>query len=158
MTAFGKYVRTILDQAGDEARVDRSATIEAHHVLLAIAAQPETAAGHVLASAGLDHRALREALDREFEHSLSAAGVSPASFDFPRPSDDPERATHLGASVRLALERGVTGVRKDPRPEHLLLGILQAQVGTVPRVLALAGIDRAVLMERVRHTLTDKGQ
>ena len=60
--------------------------------------------------------------------------------------------------MRLALERGVTGVRKDPRPEHLLLGILQAQVGTVPRVLALAGIDRAVLMERVRHTLTDKGQ
>jgi ATP-dependent Clp protease ATP-binding subunit ClpA len=156
MTAFGKYVRAILDQAGREAQLDRSTTVEAHHVLLAISVQPETTAGQVLTSVGLDHRAIRHALDHEFEHSLSAVGVSLAAFDLPRPSADPERAPHLGASVRLALERGVAGVRNDLQPAHVLLGILQARVGTVPRALALAGIDQADLIARVRRTLTEE--
>jgi len=153
MRTFRKYVRTILEQAGREAQVDRSATIEAQHVLLAIATRPETAAGQVLASVGLPHQAIRDALDREFEHSLSAAGVALEAFALPKPSDSAEPATRLGASVRQALERGVAGVCKDPQPAHLLLGILQAQVGTVPRALALAGIDRAALMQRVGQLL-----
>jgi ATP-dependent Clp protease ATP-binding subunit ClpA len=153
MTTFSRYLRGILDRAGREARADRSTAIEAQHVLLAIAARPETPPGQVLASAGLDHRAVREALDREFEHSLNAAGVSRAGVELPPPSDDPGRVTQLGASVRLAMERGVAGVPRDPQPAHLLLGILQAQVGTVPRALALAGVDRAGLAVRVRQTL-----
>jgi D-alanyl-D-alanine carboxypeptidase len=157
MTEFGTYLRTVLDQAGREAQRGSSATIEAQHVLLAIAAQPETMAGRILVAVGLDHRAIGAALDREFEHSLSAAGVSLAAFDLGRPSGDPARVSHLGASVRLALERGVAGVRSGPRPAHLLLGILRAQVGTVPRALALAGIDRADLLVRVRQALGDEG-
>jgi len=35
----------------------------------------------------------------------------------------------------------------------VLLGILRADVGTVPRALALAGIDRAGLAERTRRAL-----
>jgi hypothetical protein len=46
----------------------------------------------------------------------------------------------------------MAGVR-DPRPEHLLLGILQAGHGAVPRALALAGIDRGDLLARVQRTL-----
>jgi hypothetical protein len=34
-----------------------------------------------------------------------------------------------------------------------LLGILQAEVGTVPRALALAGFDRTALIARVLETL-----
>jgi D-alanyl-D-alanine carboxypeptidase len=37
---------------------------------------------------------------------------------------------------------------------HLLLGILRAEIGTVPRALALAGIDRAHLVLRVEQALT----
>ena len=156
MTSFKKYVGAILEQAAREAQLDRSTTIEAQHVLLAIAKQPEATPGDVLLSAGLDHRAIRAALDREFEHSLSAAGVSLASFELPRPTSAPERATSLGASVKQALGRGVDGIRrgKDLQPAHLLLGILQAEVGTVPRALALSGIDRAELLRRVRQTLS----
>jgi ATP-dependent Clp protease ATP-binding subunit ClpA len=153
MTGFGRYLREILDEAGRQARSDGSATLEAQHVLLAIAGQPGTPAGMVLTSVGLDQPALRQALDREFEQSLAVAGVSTTPFDLPRPSPDPDRATQLGASVKLALERGVAGVRRDPRPEHLLLGILCAQVGTVPRALALAGVDQADLIARLRHTI-----
>jgi ATP-dependent Clp protease ATP-binding subunit ClpA len=160
MSAFSKYVRSTLEQAGQEAQLDRATTIEAQHVLLAIAAQPELPAAQVLKSVGLDRRAIRDALDREFEHSLRAAGVSLEAFALPPPASAPEPATQLGASVKNALERGVTGVRKskDLQPSHLLLGILLAEVGTVPRALALARIDRADLMLRLRQTLADKGK
>ncbi|HXA60165.1 MAG TPA: Clp protease N-terminal domain-containing protein, partial [Streptosporangiaceae bacterium] len=96
MTVFGKYLQTIIDQGMDEAQKDGSATVEAQHLLLAIAAEPQPSTHHVLAWAGLDRQAIRDALDREFEHSLSAAGVSLASFDLPRPSNAPERPTRLG--------------------------------------------------------------
>jgi len=158
MSAFSKYVRSTLEQAGREAQLDRVTTIEAQHVLLAIAAQAELPAALVLSSVGLDRRGVREALDRELEHSLSAAGVSLNAFDLPRPLSSPEPAKQLGASVKHALERGVTGVKgKDLRPAHLLLGILLAEVGTVPRALSLAGIERADLILRVRQTLAEKG-
>lgn len=156
MTTFKKYVGAILEQAAGEAQLDRSPTIEAQHVLLAIVARPEATAGDVLISAGLDPRAIRAALAREREHSLSAAGISLGAFDLPRPTSAPERATNLGVSVKHALGRGVDGIRKgkDLRPGHLLLGILQAEVGTVPRALALSGIDRDDLLQRVRQTLS----
>jgi ATP-dependent Clp protease ATP-binding subunit ClpA len=159
VSAFGTYVHTIIEQAGHHASRDGSATIEAQHLLLAIAAQQGTTAHQVLTSVGLDQQAIREALDLEFEHSLRAAGVSLAAFDLPQPSSDPERSARVGASAKLALERGVAAAarKKDLQPAHLLLGVLEARVGTVPRALALAGIDQADLTARVGQTLTKKG-
>ncbi|MER5323016.1 Clp protease N-terminal domain-containing protein [Streptosporangium roseum] len=159
MAAIDHYINTIIDQGAHEAHTDGSATIEAHHLLLAIAAERGTTTHQALISAGLDHRAIRDALDREFEHSLNAAGVS-AAFDLPRPSSAPELPSQLGASARLALERGFASVarKKDLQPAHLLLGILQAEVGTVPRALALAGIDQADLKARVLRTLTNAAE
>jgi ATP-dependent Clp protease ATP-binding subunit ClpA len=159
VTTFGAYVHTIIEQGGHQAGRDGSATIEAHHLLLAVAAQRGTTAHQVLTSVGLDQQAVREALDREFEHSLSAVGVSRAAFDLPEQSSDPGRPARIGASAKLALERGVAAAarRKDLQSAHLLLGILEADAGTVPRALALAGIDRADLAARVRRALTDEG-
>jgi ATP-dependent Clp protease ATP-binding subunit ClpA len=159
VNAFGTYVHTIIDQAGHHASKDGSATIEAQHLLLAIAAQQGTTAHQVLTSVGLDQQAIHDALDLEFEHSLRAAGVSLAAFDLPQPSSDPERSARVGASAKLALERGVAAAaarKKDLRPAHLLLGILEARVGTVPHALALAGIDQADLTARVRRALTNQ--
>ncbi|MEO8179084.1 MAG: Clp protease N-terminal domain-containing protein [Deltaproteobacteria bacterium] len=150
---FDKYLRTILEQAGHEAERDGSSTIEAQHLLLAIAGRTETSESRLLSSVGLDPGGIREALDREFEHSLAAAGVSLEAFHLPRPPSAPEAARQLGASVRYALERGLAGVRKSPQPAHLLLGILQAELGTVPRALGLKGLDRAGLVGRIQQTL-----
>jgi D-alanyl-D-alanine carboxypeptidase len=159
VTTFGTYVHTIIEQAGDQASEDGSATIEAQHLLLAVAAQQGTTAQQVLTSVGLDQQAIRKALDREFEHSLRAAGVSGAAFDLPQPSSHPARSARIGASAKLALERGVAAAarKQDLQPAHLLLGILQARVGTVPRALAQAGIDQADLTARVRQVLTTQG-
>lgn len=54
--------------------------------------------------------------------------------------------------------RGVTAAarRNALRPAHLLLGIVEAQVGTVPRALALAGIDQPDLRARVLQTLNNE--
>lgn len=153
-TAFDRYLHAVMGRAEHEAREDGSTTVEAPHLLLAVAADPEPTTGRALAAVGLDERAVRAALDREFEHSLSAVGVSATRFDLPAPSRVPSHPG-LGTSARLAVERGVAAGpgRKDLHPAHLLLGILSAQVGTVPRALALAGVDRADLVARVRHEL-----
>jgi ATP-dependent Clp protease ATP-binding subunit ClpA len=158
VSAIDHYINAIIEQAEVEAKQDGSAVVEAHHLLLAIAAHEGTAAHRALASAGLDRQALRDALDREFEHSLSAAGVSLASYGVPQSSPDPKRRVSVGASVRLALERGFAYAtrKKDLRPAHLLLGILGAEVGTVPRALAQTGADRTELIAHVRRTTANE--
>ena len=158
MTTFGTYVHTVIEQAGHHAGEDGSATIEAQHLLLAVAAQQGTTAHQVLTSVGLDQQAIHEALEREFDHSLRAAGVSRAAFNLPQPSGDPEPSARIGASAKLALERGVAAAarKQDLQSAHLLLGILEAGAGTVPRALALAGIDQADLTARVRQALADE--
>jgi D-alanyl-D-alanine carboxypeptidase len=152
VTAFDQYLRAILQQAGREAHAEGSTTIEAQHILLAMAGRSDTEVGRLLVSLGLDPTALRAALAREFERALRDAGVS-LDAALPRQGEAAVPAGHLGASVRLVLERGLDGVRHAPRPEHLLLGVLLAEVGTVPRALALAGFDRAALLARVRQAL-----
>ena len=159
MSSFDKYLHTIIVRAQHEACEDGSATVEAQHLLLAIAGAAEPSTRPVLESVRLDQDAVRGALEREFEQSLSVAGVSNAAYDLPRPSRLAIRPA-LGTSAKLALERGFARVsrKKDLRPAHVLLGILAAQVGTVPRALALAGIDREDLAARVGQALaTEKG-
>jgi D-alanyl-D-alanine carboxypeptidase len=160
MPTVGRNIQALIHQAGREAQQDGSAAIEAQHLLLALAAGQDAITHQVLTAAGLDRRTIRDALDREFTHSLSAVGVSLAAFGLPRPDSAAKRPTQLGASARLALERGSTsGPRtRDQWPAHLLLGILRAEVGTVPRALALAGIDWAGLAERVRQALAGTGE
>ncbi|GAA2282373.1 MULTISPECIES: Clp protease N-terminal domain-containing protein [Kitasatospora] len=157
MSAIDGYLHAIIVRAIQEAREDGSATIEAHHLLLAIAADNEATTHRILTTAGLDRRAVRDALDWEFEHSLRAVGVSPAACALPRPSPVSGQPK-IGASARLALERSFASVRrkKELRPAHLLLGILQAQVGTVPRALALAAVDQDQLVNRVQQALSSE--
>ncbi|MFI6733980.1 Clp protease N-terminal domain-containing protein [Nonomuraea sp. NPDC050451] len=155
MSAIDHYINDVILHGETEARQDGSAAIEAHHLLLGIAAQEGTAAHEILTSAGLDRQAIRDALDREFEHSLGTAGVSLASFGLPAATPDPDRRVSLGASGRLCLERGFAHAKrkKDLRPGHLVLGILEAEVGTVPRAFALAGVDLAALTTRLQQAL-----
>lgn len=151
MAAIDHYMNAIILRGEEEAKADGSAAIEAHHLLLGIAAEQDAATHEVLTAVGLDRQAIRDALDKEFEQSLGAAGVSLADFDLPRASAPAERRIQLAASAKLAFDRAISHAprKKDLQPTTLLLGIVQAQVGTVPRALALAGIDRADLIARL---------
>lgn len=57
MTSFDKVLREVRKRGADEARADGSEKVEAQHLLLAIAAYPDTAVQRVLESAGLNRDA-----------------------------------------------------------------------------------------------------
>jgi ATP-dependent Clp protease ATP-binding subunit ClpA len=154
MSSFDHYLNRILAAAATEAHADGSAVIEAQHLLLAIARDGSPA----LTAAGLDHAAVRAALDREFARSLAAAGVH-VDGGLPRATPLPEGSPQLGATAKAALERGFAAAqrKRDCRPGHVLLGILLSPVGTVPRALELAGATRAGLAEDVRREIAGGG-
>lgn len=153
MTPFDKYLHAVIMRADQEAREDGSPTVEAQHLLLAVAGEQEPTTRELLAAAGLDRDAVHAALEQEFVRSLSAVGVSSTAYDLPPASWRPAHPK-MGTSGKLALERSFsTSRKKDLRPAHVLLGILLAQAGTVPRALALAGVDQEDLTNRVRQSL-----
>jgi ATP-dependent Clp protease ATP-binding subunit ClpA len=127
-----------------------SPTLEAEHLLLALAdCEP------ALADVGLDHDGVLAALQAERERSLLAVGISAGDFDLP---PAPVTRPRIAASTKVALERAVraAAARSDKRIAggHLLLGVLAAEAGTVPRALEIAGVDRAELRDRAAASLS----
>lgn len=138
-----------------EARRDCARFIEAEHMLLALAADTESAAGRLLAEAGLNHARLEAALIDEQRHSLGYAGMKPLAQNSAGVSEV-NRPVSLGTSAKTALRRAIherhreRGRRRRLGSGDLLVGLLLAELGTVPRALALAGIDREALVARAR--------
>jgi ATP-dependent Clp protease ATP-binding subunit ClpA len=140
-----------------EAKRDRAEFIEAEHMLLALAADRDGDAAKVLKESGLDHGKLASALQEEHRRTLAFAGMS-------APSNELVEATALessltfGTSAKTALRRALMASRGDHRRRprlrgtDLLVGILQAELGTVPRALAIAGVDRAALLSSTRRS------
>jgi len=151
---FVKEARDVAAGAHEEARAHGSSTVEAEHVLLALARDSGGHAGEVLARAGLDHAAVVEALESEFERTLATVGVSVGALGTP-PAVPFAGRPRFGASATAALERAleVARDRGDRRIEsaHILLGVLRAREGTVPRALRGAGVDPAALAADI-HT------
>jgi len=151
---FAREARDAVAAGREEARAAGSATVEAEHVLLALAAPRSGLAGKVLAAAGLGPRELRGALDAEWERGLRAAGVTMA---VPPPAAPSPRTPRWGASAKGALERSLVAAqaRGDRRigSGHVLLGVLGAREGTVPRALAGAGITPGELAARAGAAL-----
>ena len=147
---FAKTSREVVEAAYQEARAAGSPTIEAEHLLLALTRDPEMA--DLL---GIDHDGLADALDVEFAAALDVVGVSADTYGLPPASPSTKQA--MGTSGKLALERAIklAAMRRDKRlePAHLVLAVVKAEHGTVPRALALAGIDRTAVADRVAATL-----
>lgn len=145
----------VLRGAEAQARSSGSPTIEAEHLLLALAA--EGPVGRLLAEYGIDVQGIHEALARELERSLAAVGVELADHPLPRAPTAPRRRPKLATSSRQALVRAVGLARgRDERritAPHLLCGVLQAELGTVPRALDLARVDRAALRASAERLL-----
>jgi hypothetical protein len=114
----------------------------------------------LLADAGLTRDAIRAALDREWEQSLGVAGVAIAVDELP--SATPGRGRHLaiGESAKLVLKRGIDRARKVGAKRitaiHILLGLLEANLGRVPRALELAGVDRAALHAKAIQAIVEE--
>jgi ATP-dependent Clp protease ATP-binding subunit ClpA len=145
---FTREARAVVKEADGEARRLGSRTIEAEHMLLALAGREPL---------GLDRDGILRALEAERERSLMAVGISAGDFDLP---PAPVTRPRMAASAKVALERSLRAslARSDRRIEagHILLGVLAAEAGTVPRALALADIDRDELRTRTAAWL-DRG-
>ena len=153
---FTRQARAVVIEAEAQARALGDATIEAEHLVLAMTREdPPTAARSALGDVGLDHDALEEALVAERDRSLAAVGISAGDFDVYGSS--PAGRPRMAASAKAALERAlrISLVRADRRigAGHILLGVLQAEAGTVPRALAQAGVERDDLRSRVEAAL-----
>jgi ATP-dependent Clp protease ATP-binding subunit ClpA len=153
-----KDVRAILVRAARaEARRDGSRTIEAEHVLLAVAAREDSPAARLLAEAGLTEDAIRAALNREWEQSLAVAGIAVQAGLLPEATPDRDRDPQIGESTKLVLRRGM-----DAPPKigpggfglmRILVGLLDTDRGRVARALQAAGVDRANLRARAGAAL-----
>ena len=151
-----KEARLVIVQAMEEARALGSPTVEAEHMLLALSRRTGDPAGIALGEAGLDHAAVSDALESERERTLAAVGVSASDFDLP-PVAPAKSAPGWGTSAKLSLQRALNAAaeRGDKRlaPAHLLVGLLLAEAGTVPRALEHAGVVPAELERRTRLAL-----
>jgi hypothetical protein len=141
-----------------EARNQGARFIEAEHMLLALAASAGTDAGRLLIESGLDHDRLAAALRAEHRQSLAFAGIQ-APEEGRAEAAERDRHISMGTSAKAALGRALHARHRErPRRGHrghlegidVLIGVLQAELGTVPRALALAGVDRAALIARAR--------
>ena len=143
---FAGEARAVVVRAQDEARAAASPTIEAEHLLLALARDHP-----VLVEAGLDREAVTSALEDERRHSLAAVGVELDDFAArpPRPlGREPRFATSAKTALHRALEAATATRSRRIGPGQVLAGVLRAEVGTVARALALAGADREALADR----------
>ncbi len=145
---FTKDARAAVHTAVSDAKATGQSTVEAEHLLLALATRPE------LQSLCLDREQLVEALIEEERRSLSTVGLSAADYQQPR-SPSRARQPRFGASSKLALHRGVklaqlSGGRRFTS-QDLLAGVLAAEHGRVPRALDLAGINVDELRTRIRR-------
>jgi len=153
---FAKDARRLAAAAQQTARDLGSPAVEAEHLLMALTERPGTELAELLADAGLDRSGIHDALEAESERSLAAVGISAQAFDLPAPRAA-EAEPRWAASAKLAMERSlkIAVARKDHRIEsaHVLLGVLDASHGTVPRALEQAGVDREALGSRVAAAL-----
>jgi ATP-dependent Clp protease ATP-binding subunit ClpA len=137
---FTKDARRVVKEAQEQARRRGDRSIEAEHLLLALDVP------------GLLRDEIAGALDAEEERALAAVGVSRHDFDLPAPAPNP-RNLPFGTSAKAALERALRAAveRRDSRIEerHVLLGVLGATEGRVPRALRIAGAEPSELADIV---------
>jgi ATP-dependent Clp protease ATP-binding subunit ClpA len=144
---FTKDARAVVLTAAQEVARSRGAdAVAAEDLLLALATHPS------LLRVGLDRDQIAEALCREEERSLAGVGIASGGFDTPAERRE-ARKPALATSAKLALQRALTAARgagdRRIQAHHLLLGVLAAEHGRVPRALQLAGIDVAELRTRI---------
>jgi D-alanyl-D-alanine carboxypeptidase len=144
---FSREARAVVERAVTEASYLGADSVEAEHLLLALTE-----------ISGIARATLVAALKREQEQALAVVGVRAGDYDAPARRPGGLRGK-FGTSAKLALERALKVVlqRGEKRilPEHLLLGVLAAEHGTVPRALRAGEIDAGALRRAAEQALDE---
>ena len=147
---FARDARRVAMEAHSVAVGLGSPSVEAEHLLVSLASGDDPA-GRALRNAGLEPAEAREAIRRDFERVLAKVGIDTSGLE----TSPKCRRTkpRWGASAKHGLERAlVEAKRRGDRhigPEHILLGLLRAEHGAVPRILDAEGIRRDELTARL---------
>ncbi len=135
----------------DLARAAGAAAIESEHLLIALSERDGTPSQRALAEVGLTPGRLAELIAEENARSLRFAGVEPTAI----PTVPTRGSLRLATSTKSTLVRAVTaahaGLGRGIDSGRLLSAIVDQQSGTVPRLLALAGVDRADLIATIEE-------
>src|SRR5687767_1497237 len=119
---FTKEATAVVMRADRQANALGAKTIEAEHILLAIAEYPIGPAGQALAKYDITEERVRAALDQEFADAVAVAGGQ-----LPTIHTSSSSKLRWGPSAKLALERGLTESvyrgEKEIKTEQLLLGV-----------------------------------
>jgi ATP-dependent Clp protease ATP-binding subunit ClpA len=145
---FTADARLVVQDAAEIARELGAPSVEAEHLLLA-SSQGAGPVASVLRSSGLDFDSLASALVAEQTRSLAAVGVSVDVHAFSPDVEPPKLATSAKRALELALRVSLERGDKNLGRGHLVLAILRAERGTVPRALECADVDRLVLRDAV---------
>ena len=147
---FAGSARRVALEANSVAAGLGSPSVEAEHLLVSLASTPDPA-GSALRDVGLDPEEVRAAIQRDFERVLGRVGIDVSGTDIA--ANCRRTKPRWGTSAKLGLERAVDEAKrrgdKHIGCEHILLGLLRAEHGTVPRLLAAEGIDRDELTGRL---------
>jgi ATP-dependent Clp protease ATP-binding subunit ClpA len=147
---LSRALRPIVIRSVTEAQLRNAPLVEAEHLLLALSREGSGPIRSALATAGLDPEGLDAALAAERAASLRVAGVTPPP------------AARLAAAPRVARPRWGTSARDVLSRAHriasanrrrqgmaeldLLTALLGLELGTVPRALTIADVDRAAVL------------
>ncbi len=157
---FQRESRAVVEDARDEALARSESKVEAEHLLLALARRSSEDVGRVLASVGLDHGRLQTALDEETWRTLELVGVGSGAPWVPPSTLPLAGQPRWGASAKAALVRTLMVAKgrgdRHIAPAHILIGVLRAGEGTVPRALTAAGVDPAELATKAEGMLDTK--
>ncbi len=154
--AFRADFRPMIGVAMIEATNRASSAVEAEHLLLAFLFNRNARTTLIVAEHGLTYESFTEALIREREQTLAAVGIQLPSADLlkaaPRVRTGGPR---FSAGAKETWERASRRARSRRRAQRatetdFMLGILGAELGTVPRALAVAGIDRLAIIEALK--------
>lgn len=138
--------RWIVRRGQEHARATGATAIESEHLLVAMSERDGAPAQRVLVDAGLTADRLLRLIDHERERSLRSAGIEPTPIAVPPTHVSLKLATSAKNVLRRAVARSAQGRVKGIDSRKLLQAILDQEAGTVPRLLALAEVDRSALI------------
>jgi ATP-dependent Clp protease ATP-binding subunit ClpA len=152
---LSRQLRGVVIRSVIEAQHRNASLVEAEHLLLALAREGTEPVRAALADAGLDPAGVEAALAAERTVGLRAAGVVPPAEE--RLVASPRVARpRWGASAKEALNRAhrVAGAHRRQRMAEtdLLAALFGLELGTVPRALTLAGVDRPAVLAAVQRS------
>jgi len=155
--------RAVIGVAMIEATNRAASQVEAEHLLLALLFDRRSSATERLAELGLTYETFTEALLREREQTLAAIGIQIP--DAARLRAAPRvriGGPRFSASAKETWERTARRSRarrgRPQRPSQIdfLHSLLSLELGTLPRALALAGIDREAAMQALDDLLPNQ--